>query len=412
MIIDDASMNPEVYRLNRLPPPNPIALAQSEALATLVRNEITAANGWLPFNRYMERVLYTPGLGYYSGAAVKFGRCPEDGSDFITAPELSPFFSITLAQPVAETLAASSTRHVMEFGAGSGKLAAGLMNALEAQGTPFDTYSIIDLSGKLRIDQRKTIETEAPALAARVHWLDTLPTLFEGVIIANEVLDSMPVRLFVRDSSDDALNSNNTKWRERGVSFTTNGTFKFTDRQLVSPNEARFLVDIDTNSNYVTETHEAAIAFTQAICSMLVRGAVFFIDYGFARHEYYHAQRSQGTLMCHYRHRAHDNPFLYPGLQDITAHVEFTSIAEAGVATGADLLGYTSQAQFLINAGIIHILAQIDPQDIQCFVPAVNTVQTLLSEAEMGELFKVIAFSRGINKTISAFSQCDRSHTL
>jgi len=162
----------------------------------------------------------------------------------------------------------------------------------------------------------------------------------------------------------------------------------------------------------VAETHEAANAFTRTICTMLTRGAAFLIDYGFPRHEYYHAQRAQGTLMCHYRHRAHGDPFLYPGLQDITAHVEFTGIAEAGVETGADLLGFTSQARFLLNAGITEALSEIDPADSARFLPAANAVQKLLSEAEMGELFKVIAFSRGLDDTLRAFSSGDRSHTL
>lgn len=163
---------------------------------------------------------------------------------------------------------------------------------------------------------------------------------------------------------------------------------------------------------YVTETHEAALAFTRTVCTMLARGAVFLIDYGFPAHEYYHPQRDRGTLMCHYRHRAHDDPFLYPGLQDITAHVEFSGIYEAGVATGADLLGYTSQARFLLNAGITDALAAIDPSDVREFLPAANAVQKLISEAEMGELFKVIAFSRGIDGTLESFVRGDRSHAL
>ncbi len=350
----------------------------------------------------MERALYAPGLGYYSGGAIKFGRRAEDGSDFVTAPELSPLFAATLAQPVAEALVASGTRHVMEFGAGTGKLAAGLLNALAAQGTAFETYSIVDLSGELRERQHETIEAEAPELAARVRWLDALPAQFEGVVIGNEVLDAMPVRLFAR--ADGA-------WRERGVTWR-DGALAFDDRPVGDSQDAAFLASIEVDGEYVTETHEAAFAFTRTICTMLVRGAAFFIDYGFPRHEYYHEQRAQGTLMCHYRHRAHADPFVYPGLQDITAHVEFTGVAEAGVETGADLLGYASQARFLLNSGITEALAGIDPSDVRRFLPAANAVQKLLSEAEMGELFKVIAFSRGIEEGIAAFARGDRSHSL
>ncbi|HEY3599469.1 MAG TPA: SAM-dependent methyltransferase, partial [Paraburkholderia sp.] len=285
--------------------------------------------------------------------------------------------------------------------------AAGLLNALEALGAPFERYSIVELSGELRERQRQTIEAGAPALAARVHWLDALPEQFEGIVIGNEVLDAMPVRLF--SHADGA-------WRERGVVFN-NGSLAFDDRAVRSTHDAALLADIEladveTGAAYVTETHDAALAFTRTICTMLTRGAALFIDYGFPRHEYYHAQRAQGTLMCHYRHRAHDDPFLYPGLQDITAHVEFTGIAEAGADTGADLLGYTSQARFLMNAGITEALAEIDPADTARFLPAANAVQKLLSEAEMGELFKVIAFSRGIDGTLDAFARGDRSHTL
>lgn len=357
----------------------------------------------MPFNRYMERALYAPGLGYYSGGARKFGLRGDDGSDFVTAPELSPLFAATLARPVAEALQASGTREVMEFGAGTGKLAAGVLKALAALGVEFDSYSIVDLSGELRERQRETIEAATPELAAKVRWLDALPERFEGVVIGNEVLDAMPVRLFA---------SVHGAWHERGVVWRDGG-FAFEDRPVTAPADLARLSEIDTaGADYIAEMHDAACAFTRTICTMLARGAAFFIDYGFPRHEYYHAQRAEGTLMCHYRHRAHGDPFVYPGLQDITAHVEFTGIAEAGVETGADLLGFTSQARFLLNAGITDALSEIDPANTARFLPAANAVQKLLSEAEMGELFKVIAFSRGLDDTLQAFSSGDRSHTL
>ncbi|PQV47024.1 class I SAM-dependent methyltransferase [Paraburkholderia sp. BL21I4N1] len=401
-------MNPKAHQPDSLPAPGPSALAQSEALVAQLRAELGDAGGWLPFDRYMERALYAPGLGYYSGGARKFGLRGDDGSDFVTAPELSPLFATTLARPLAEALQASGTRNVMEFGAGTGKLAAGLLSALDALGAEFDSYAIVDLSGELRERQRETIEAAAPTLAAKVRWLDMLPEHFEGVVIGNEVLDAMPVRLFAFHAG---------AWHERGV-VSRDGAFAFEDRAVSAADDLALLAEIDTDTadtasdGYVTETHEAARAFTRTICTMLVRGAAFFIDYGFPRHEYYHAQRAQGTLMCHYRHRAHGDPFLYPGLQDITAHVEFTGIAEAGVETGADLLGFTSQARFLLNAGITEALSAIDPSDTKRFLPAANAVQKLLSEAEMGELFKVIAFSRGLDDTLQAFSSGDRSHTL
>ncbi|HVW49726.1 MAG TPA: SAM-dependent methyltransferase [Trinickia sp.] len=407
-------MNQNAHEPASLPVPAADALAASAALVAHIRHEISAAGGWVPFNRYMELALYTPGLGYYSGGARKFGRRAEDGSDFVTAPELSPLFARTLARPVAQALAASGTREVMEFGAGTGRLAAGVLSALDALGAPLERYAIVDLSGELRERQRETIEALGGELAARVCWLDSLPARFEGVVLGNEVLDAMPVALFARTGGI---------WHARGVAASgENGSLRFEARALdaagvgLSKEDAAVLAEIDADIDpaldYVAETHAAGAAFTRTVCSMLAKGAAFFIDYGFPRAEYYHPQRTEGTLMCHYRHRAHGDPFLYPGLQDITAHVEFTRIAEAGVDAGADLLGYTSQARFLMNAGITEALSEIDPADAARFLPAANAVQKLLSEAEMGELFKVIAFSRGIDEPIDAFARGDRSHTL
>jgi SAM-dependent MidA family methyltransferase len=405
-------MNRNTHEPDSLPVPDADARAASMALVALIRDEIAAAGGWLPFDRYMERVLYCPQLGYYSGGARKFGRLAKDGSDFVTAPELSPLFARTLAQPVAQALEASGTRHLMEFGAGTGRLAAGLIVALEALGVGFDSYSIVELSGELRARQRETIEALAGPLSSRVRWLDALPERFEGVALGNEVLDAMPVKLFARmggiwhergvATRDDALVFEDRRPGERGLTLSDD------DSALLSAIDAEIGVDID----YVTESHAAAAGFTRTVCTMLGRGAALFVDYGFPRSEYYHPQRTGGTLMCHYRHRAHGDPFFHPGLQDITAHVEFTRIAEAGVETGADLQGFTSQARFLMNAGITDALGELDPTDAVRFLPVANAVQKLLSEAEMGELFKVIAFSRGIDGALDAFGHGDRSHTL
>ena len=406
-------MNQNAHEPASLPVPGAAALAASAALVAHIREALAAAGGWLPFDRYMDLALYTPGLGYYSGGARKFGLYAADGSDFVTAPELSPLFAQALARPIAQALSASGTRQVMEFGAGTGRLAAGILSALEALGAPLDRYFIVDLSGELRERQRETIAALGEALASRVCWLDGLPQQFEGVVIGNEVLDAMPVQLYARTGG---------VWHARGVAAGGNGALHYEARALDAPGvdiakeDAALLAELDTQIDpqidYVAETHAAGAAFTRTVCSMLKRGAALFIDYGFPRAEYYHPQRTEGTLMCHYRHRAHGDPFLYPGLQDLTAHVEFTRIAEAGVETGADLLGYTSQARFLMNAGITDVLAEIDPADTTRFLPAANAVQKLMSEAEMGELFKVIAFSRGIDRTLDAFARGDRSHTL
>ncbi|WDD95564.1 class I SAM-dependent methyltransferase [Burkholderia sp. FERM BP-3421] len=396
-------MNPKSHEPASLPAPGPDALVQSETLVARLHAEIAAAGGWLPFSRYMEQALYAPGLGYYSGGARKFGRRGDDGSDFVTAPELSPLFAQTLARPVAQALELSGTRRVMEFGAGTGRLAAGLLNALDALGAAPDEYWIVDLSGELRARQRDTLDADAPALAARVRWLDALPARFEGVVIGNEVLDAMPVRLVVKGEAG---------WLERGVVTDAAGRFGFDDRPCGAEPLIAAFDGPALPAGYLTEIHDAAVGFVRTVCSMLARGAALFIDYGFPRHEYYHPQRAEGTLMCHYRHRAHGDPFLYPGLQDLTAHVEFSGVCEAGMATGADLLGYTSQARFLLNAGITEALATLDPADVHAFLPAANAVQKLISEAEMGELFKVIGFARGIDGTLDAFARGDRSHTL
>ncbi|WP_185182594.1 class I SAM-dependent methyltransferase [Mycoavidus sp. B2-EB] len=399
-------MKTNFYESASLPAPDDAARAHSQMLRAQIDAALDQAGGWLPFNRYMELALYTPGLGYYSNGLTKFGRHAGDGSDFITAPELSPLFAQTLARAVAEALAASDTQQVMEFGAGSGALATQLLPALDALGVRCERYTIVELSGALRAQQRATLAMHMPDAATRVQWLDRLPATFHGVILGNEVLDAMPVRLFTRKSG---------VWFERGVTRHSppGSPLEWRDQPL-SPdaNGAAQLASIDSTEDYLTEQHEAAHAFTRTVCQMLQRGALLLIDYGFPSHEYYHPQRNAGTLMCHYRHYAHTDPFFYPGLQDITAHVEFSSIAQAALETGVDLLGYTSQARFLINCGITELLAQFDANNPQEFLPIANAMQKLLSEAEMGELFKVIGFGRGMDQGLSGFSHGDRALTL
>ena len=417
-----------------LPVPDAEALARSATLAARIASEVVAAGGWLPFSRYMELALYTPGLGYYGGDNVKFGRSPTDGSDFITAPEISPYFGRALAQPVAEALAIAKADEILEFGAGTGKLAAELLTAIDALDAdqPDDAvtrarrpdsvvrrcrrYTIVELSGELRERQRATLRARDPALLERVRWIDSLPERFTGVIIGNEVLDAMPIQLHPK--IDGA-------WFERGVALDgkrlvlrdrpakgSSTTIELTGAMPDISAPLRAAIE-STPDDYVVETHGAARAFIATVCTMLERGAAFFIDYGFPAHEYYHPQRATGTLMCHYRHQAHGDPLLYPGLQDITAHVEFSSLAEAALETGAELLGYMSQGRFLINAGIADQLSSsVDPDDPVRYLPAANGVQKLLSESEMGELFKVIGFGRGLDDVPQAFIAGDRSWTL
>ena len=392
-----------MQKVASLPLPSADALGASQALSTVIGDAIAAAGGWIGFERYMSLALYAPRLGYYSGGAAKFGRGADDGSDFITAPELTPFFARTLARQFAP-LIGQALPHVMEFGAGTGRLAADLLLALEAEGALPDTYRIVELSGELRARQQATLARRAPHLAARVQWLDALPDAFEGVIVGNEVLDAMPVRLFARIGG---------RWHERGV-VRQGDTFAFQDRLLADAAIPARLAAIEGDHDVVTETHDEAEGFARAVGALLARGAAFFIDYGFPASEYYHPQRVGGTLMCHYRHHAHPDPFLYPGLQDITAHVNFTGIAEAASDAGLTVAGFASQARFLMNAGITDLMMSLDPSDAASFLPQANAVQKLLSEAEMGELFKVIALTRGIDDALplSGFSRGDRSYAL
>lgn len=404
-------MNAKRPEGDSLPVPDKDALARSETLRSAIAAEIERAGGWMPFSRFMELALYAPGLGYYSGANVKFGRSERDGSDFVTAPELTPFFGMALAEPLAQALETSGTDSLMEFGAGTGKLAADVLGALEAHGRPRDRYFIVELSGELRQRQHDTIARLAPKALPRVTWLDALPERFDGVVLGNEVLDAMPVDLHARVDG---------RWHERGV--TVHGRdFIWSDRPLREqangasgtrephPHWQRRI----TGADYLSESHAAAHAFIGTVCRMLGRGAAFFIDYGFPAHEYYHPQRDGGTLMCHFRHRTHTDPFLYPGLQDITAHVDFTGIAQAALDAQAEILGYSTQGRFLLNAGIAQRLSeQIPSEDPTRYLPASNALHKLLFESEMGELFKVIALGKGLDASLPVFASGDRSHTL
>ena len=396
-----------------LPLPPADALSASAALTAHIGQAIDDAGGWLGFDRYMALALYAPGLGYYSGGAAKFGRDARDGSDFITAPELSPYFARTLARQFAPLLAQGLSQ-VLEFGAGTGRLAADLLLALEQEGQLPERYAIVELSGELRARQQATLATRAPHLAPRVTWLDTLPEHFEGIVVGNEVLDAMPVRLFARSHG---------RWLERGVarrdsdadaSDASEAAFGFSDRPVAADALPASLHAMAGDNDIVTETHAEAEGFMRAVGTMLTRGAVFLIDYGFPAAEYYHPQRVGGTLMCHYRHHAHPDPFLYPGLQDITAHVNFSGIAHAAADAGLTVAGFASQARFLMNAGITELLMALDPNDTRNFLPAANAVQKLLSEAEMGELFKVIALTRDFDAALplAGFARGDRSHAL
>jgi SAM-dependent MidA family methyltransferase len=382
-----------------LPEPSDAAKECSRALSRLIAGEIDAGNGWLSFARYMELALHAPGLGYYGGGAQKFGAS-DIGGDFVTAPELTPLFGQTLAVQVAEIMATSSPV-VMEAGAGSGRLAADLLVALDAAGQPPERYLILELSGELRARQRHLIAAEAPSLLDRVQWLDRLPETFSGCVVGNELLDAMPVHALA--------------WRDAGL--MERGVALHGDRFVWAEHPAPdYLTDaaagLPVAAPYESEIGLNAAAWVAEWGRRLEHGALLLLDYGLPRHEYYHPSRNGGTLRCHYRHRAHDELFSWPGLSDITAHVDFTAIAEAGHAAGLDVLGYTSQSNFLINLSLGELLAARRDEDEALALRAAGAVQMLISPNEMGELFKVIALGRGIGEPLRGFSRGDRTHTL
>ena len=366
--------------------------AADGALHAHIREAIVAAGGWLPFDRYMALALYAPGLGYYARDDRQFGLLPASGSDFVTAPELSPLFGRALAVQVAQALQVSGTDMVHEFGAGSGALAAQLLDALDALGARVQRYAIVELSGALRACQQERLAR----FGDRVQWLPALPDAMRGVVVGNEVLDAMPVTLLRWDGAH---------WLERGVVATAGG-LAWDDRPtaLAPPFRPARPAEHFT-PGYLTEIHPQQQAFVATLAERLHCGAAFFIDYGFPEAEYYHPQRRGGTLMCHRAHRVDDDPLADPGAKDITAHVDFTAIALAAQDAGMEVLGYTSQARFLINCGLVEML--------QSASLATRThARRLIDEHEMGELFKVIGLARGCSFDAIGFAAGDRSHTL
>ncbi|PIT72349.1 class I SAM-dependent methyltransferase [Limnohabitans sp. B9-3] len=362
-----------------------------QALYTLIQRSITNAGGWLGFDRFMALALYAPGLGYYANSLRKFGLTPESGSDFATAPEMSPHFGCTLAHPVREALTVTGTDEVWEFGAGSGALAKQLLDAL---GDAVQRYTIVDLSGSLRARQQETLASHAH----KVRWVDALPEQLSGVVVGNEVLDAMPVQLLVRKSG---------VWHERGVVWREDA-LQSEDRVT----ELRPPVDVPGDHDYLTEIHSQAEAFVATLADRFKAGesatgkggAAFLIDYGFPEGEYFHPQRHMGTLMCHQLHKSDTDPLQDVGAKDITAHVNFTGVALAAQDAGLHVLGYTTQAHFLINCGLL-------PPLVDAPIAEKAMAQKLITEHEMGELFKVVAFGTSEWEPMG-FAHGDRSHTL
>jgi SAM-dependent MidA family methyltransferase len=372
----------------------------SHALSQAIAAQLRAVGGWLPFDDFMHSALYTPGLGYYAHGSQKFGSLPTrvaadgtvlQGSDFVTAPELSPLFGACVGQQIAQALQATGTRCIVEFGAGSGVLALQICELLVHLNIGLEHYFIIEVSTSLRARQQATLAK----FADRVQWLDALPEAIEGVVIGNEVLDAMPVKLLARSAG---------VWHERGVLAKSSDAavgYAWQDR----PTELRPSYEIAGSHDYLTEIHPQAEAFITTLASHLKHGVAFFIDYGFPESEYYHPQRHMGTLMCHYQHQADPDPLDKVGEKDITAHVNFSGIALAGQEAGLDVLGYSNQGRFLINCGMLTLLEQLAPLQRAYAAKLVN-------EHEMGELFKVIGFGKGLDFEPMGFISGDRTHTL
>lgn len=377
------------------------AYSLTSALQSHIAQTIVARGGWIGFDEFMALALYTPGLGYYANDSAKFGSMPasnsagdaSSGSDFVTAPEMTPLFGQTLAAQVAQALQLTQTREIWEFGAGSGALALQVLQTLEALGLPLPRYSIVDLSGTLRLRQQATLEK----YAAVVRWVSELPQAMQGVVIGNEVLDAMPVKLLSRVRG---------VWHERGVVLSS-----ARDEQPVCfvwnelPTDLRPPCQIEGEHDFLTEVHEQGHSFIRTLADKLQSGAIFLIDYGFPEHEYYHAQRHMGTVMCHRSHQSDPDPLSDVGLKDITAHVNFTGVALAAQEAGLGVLGYCTQGRFLINCGLVGLL------EAASLGERVHA-QRLIMEHEMGELFKVIGLCKGEPWDAIGFSHGDRTHTL
>ena len=379
-----------------LPEPTPDARAHSDRVAEHIRSEIAASGGWIGFARYMELALYAPGLGYYSAGAKKLGKA----GDFVTAPEISPLFGQTLARQVHQIVRAGFDE-VLEVGAGSGALAATLLEELERAGSAPRNYLILELSADLRERSRDTLAARVPHLLERVAWLNRLPPAFSGVVLGNEVLDAMPVHV---------VRVQGGKLEEGGVG-SRGGRLDWSWR-LASGELLEAARALGLSEGFRTEVPLTQRGFLRSLASVLEKGVALFVDYGFPQREYYHPQRREGTLMCHYRHYAHTDPFFLPGLQDITSHVDFSAVAAAAREGGLEVAGYTSQAQFLVNCGITEVMSRTPAEDAARFLPLASQANRLMSPTEMGELFKVIAFGRGFPAPLEGFREGDRRRAL
>ena len=381
--------------------------AHGERLVARIAEAIASAGGWISFAGFMRMALYEPGLGYYSAGARKFGAT----GDFVTAPEVAPVFSRCLAVQCAQVLRELGPgAEVLELGAGSGAMACDLLLELERRQALPACYSILDVSADLRERQREALAAAAPHLLERVRWLDRLPARpFDGLVVANEVLDALVVERFVmRDGrvmalgvAQDAANDR-LRLAERPAEPRLEGAVRRLEADL-----GRALPD-----DYVSEVNLELGDWLQSVASCVHRGVLLFVDYGLPRREYYAAERSRGTLLCHFRHRFHDDALARVGLQDITAWVDFTAVAEAAQAASLDVAGYATQAHFLIGCGLEEFIAHVSDLDLVERVNLSRQAMVLTLPGEMGERFKVIALAKGYDEPLRGFGVRDLRHTL
>ena len=374
------------------------------AMRAHLAQAIRAAGGALPFDRYMELALYAPGLGYYVNGRRKLG----EGGDFVTAPELSPVFGACVANQVAECLGHMDGGSVLEFGAGSGRLAADMLLQLARLESLPRRYLILEVSPDLRALQRATLAERVPQLLDRVEWLDGMPAAgFIGVVVAYELLDAMPVHRFRRGADG---------WQELAV-VMRDESFEDHWTAVHSPGLVEALArlwpgDVDVAEGYSSEINLRLGPWLAALASRLERGYLLLIDYGYTQREYYHPERRQGTLICHFRHRAYADPYLLPGLQDITANVDFSAVAQSAVSAGMQLAGYTTQAHFLIDNGLDRQVSELDFADIAHSMQVMQGVKRLALPSEMGERFKVIALAADTPATLAGFRTRDLRERL
>lgn len=397
-------MIPNIRSLDRLPAPDPTAVAHSARLLDRIRTEIVANDGAISFARFMDLALYAPNLGYYRAGTRKFGP---DG-DFITAPELSPLFSRCLARQCQQILEALGDGILLELGAGTGVMAADLLQELRALDALPERYAILELSGELRERQHQTLTKKVPDLLDRVVWLDTLPEPgLRGVILGNEVLDALPAECFRITAAGPRRLA--VSWTEAGLGWVEGDEDpEVTAAVARIEEELGWRLPLGYSSEYVPHLD----AWLRAIAEPLAAGALLFIDYGYPRRDYYHPERTNGTLLCHYRHRVHADPLILPGLQDITTSVDFSTVADAALAVGLEVAGYTTQNYFLFGCGLLELLAEVDPADTPRYLEQSRQVKLLTLPGEMGERFQAIALTRNLDLALCGFAVRDERGRL